>query len=152
MLGFHPSILFFFPLGFKQVFPSDTLPCTLPNALSSHQHHKPPGYIVSGMFCLQHLLFLSVLSHSFTTLRYVPAEKEWRRHSSRRYFTPTGNVNKASLGPAVGKKKNYTVEVGCCICKITQPLSLSRPQTTGNCFFRGPVEHLQVSRCLQTLL
>lgn len=108
LLGFHPSILLFFPLGFKQVFPSDTLPCTLPNALSSHQHHKPPGYIVSGMFCLQHLLFLSILSHSFKTLRYVPAEKEWRGHSSRRYFTPTGNVNKASLGPAVGKKKLHS--------------------------------------------
>lgn len=85
-LAWTPSIhnsLLFFPLGFKHVFTSDTLPCTLPNALSSHQHHKPSGYIVSSMFCLQHFLFLSILSHSFKTLRHVPAEKEWKGHSSR---------------------------------------------------------------------
>lgn len=144
-LAWTPSIhtlYFFFSLSFKQVFTSDTLPCTLPNALSSHQHHKPAGNIMSSTFCLQHLQLLSILSHSLRTLRLVSAQKEWRGHSSRGYFTPTGNVNKVSLGPAIGKKK--PVEVGCCICKITQPLSLSRPQTTGNCFFRWPVEHLQV--------
>lgn len=138
----HSYSLLFSSFGFKQVFTSDTLPCTLPNALSSHQHHKPSGCIMSSIFCLQHLQVLSILSHSFRTLRHVSAERELRGHSSRGYFTPTGNVNKISLGPAIGKK--YTVEVGWCICKITQPLSLSTPQTTGNCFFRRPVEHLQV--------
>lgn len=140
MDSIQPYSLLYFSLGFKQIFTSDTLPCTLPKG--SHQHHKPSGYIVSSIFCLQHLQLLSILSHSFRILRYVSAEKEWRRRSSRGYFTPTGNVNEVSLGPVIGKK--YTVEVGCCTRKTTQPLSLSRPQTTGNCFFRRPVEHLQV--------
>lgn len=89
------------------------------------------------LHCEQHILFasspvLSVLSHSFRTVRHVSAEKEWGGQSSGGYFTPTGNVNKVFLGTAIGKKT--TVEVGCCICKISQPLSLSRPQTKGNLF------------------
>lgn len=36
-------LLLFFSVGVKQIFTPDTLMCALPNALSSHQHHKPSG-------------------------------------------------------------------------------------------------------------
>lgn len=91
MDSIHPSSCFSF--GFKQIFTSDTFSHTFPNALSSHQHHKPSGHFGSSMFYFQHLPTLSILSHSFRTLRYIPAEKEQQGHSSRECFTHTGNSN-----------------------------------------------------------
>lgn len=94
MLGLHPSkLLLFFPLGSKQIFTSNTFSRTLPNALSSHQHHKPSRHSGSSTFYFQHLPTLSILSHSIRTRRYIPAEKEHQGNSSRRCFTHTGNSN-----------------------------------------------------------
>lgn len=108
MLGLHPSmLLLFFPLGFKQVFTSDTLSRAFPNALSSRRHHKPSGYIGSSLSYLQRLLSLSILSHSFRTLRYVPAEKEQRGYSCRGRFTHTGNSKKICLGLAMEVKATW---------------------------------------------
>lgn len=110
-----PSMfLLFSRLGFKQVFTSDTLPCALPNALSSHQHRKPSGYIGSHMSCLQCLLSFSVLPHSFGTLSEAhPSSEVIARaqqlqgtvaHCSpccRGCFAHIANPNKTPLGLAL---------------------------------------------------